>query len=487
MTLEKLDILSIRMSKDHPSRRDLLKAGAFGYAAMNLPTSLIAEESKAETPWLKKAREVDDWLHSMRIEGPEGQVSYKLAVGSDKAETNLYSGSAGVLYFLKAMNEFAPSDRVKTDAEGTTSYLLKSLDSLNDDSDLGLYTGACGLAQILEVPTYDPDERYAVLSRIGEHTLKRWSNRSSKPEPFASNDIISGLAGMALLAQDERSWVPISKGYGPGDRPGTLFLRRFCEELIKRADQSGKGWRWGHAQGVTRNMPNFSHGTAGVAYAFAAKYQGYGRPEVVTSPIEKYLIAALKGAQYLHSIADTSNGGYKVFYDNIVEPPLYYMGYCHGPIGTARLFIKLHQCLPKEDWLEWAERCAKSVMDSECERHETPGFWNNHGICCGNAGVAMFFMDMYRQTKKQVYLDYAKAHIAVIDAKATVDKQGRRWTWAENRKSPKVLSTQTGLMQGAAGVGLMYLNMHALEKGLAWKHRLPDDPWLMTKEPKPRL
>lgn len=464
------DILSNRMSSHRLSRRDLLKAGALGFAAMNLPTPSFAQEpQKASGEWLKKAQEVYAWLRTMRIEGTDLQVSYKVAEGVNQSEPSLYSGTAGVLLFLHALNEVSMTSETDSDRRGASNYIRYSMAKKGAEPDFGLYTGSSGFTRLLDNPRLSYPQSYGYMKAIGKSVLEHWKRRQAEPNVFASNDIISGLAGLSLMVQSKSESHAFDIDSDTPTGIGPLFEKGLCDELIARADKTGKGWRWGYVQGVTRNMPNFSHGTAGVAYALAVKFVGFQN--------EQYLEGALKGVEYLQSVADTSNGGYKVFYDNVIDPPLFYLGYCHGPIGTARLFIKLHQIQPEKGWLELAERCAKSVMDSECDKHETTGFWNNHGICCGNAGVAMFFMDMYRETKKQAYLDYAKAHIAVIDARATVDEKGRRWTWAENRKSPKDLSTQTGLMQGAAGVGLMYLNMHALVNGRDWTHRLPDDPW----------
>lgn len=36
---------------------------------------------------------------------------------------------------------------------------------------------------------------------------------------------------------------------------------------------------------------------------------------------------------------------------------------------------------------------------------------------------------------------------------------------------------QTGYMQGAAGIGMLFLQMDAMDKGQPWTLRLPDSPF----------
>lgn len=43
---------------------------------------------------------------------------------------------------------------------------------------------------------------------------------------------------------------------------------------------------------------------------------------------------------------------------------------------------------------------------------------------------------------------------------------------------PDEVAAQTGYEQGAAGIGLFLLEMHALDSGRAYAPRLPDDPFL---------
>jgi hypothetical protein len=52
-----------------------------------------------------------------------------------------------------------------------------------------------------------------------------------------------------------------------------------------------------------------------------------------------------------------------------------------------------------------------------------------------------------------------------------------KWIQAEHRTRPELLVAQTGLMQGAAGIGLYLLHLDALERGQHIKIVLPDTPF----------
>jgi lantibiotic modifying enzyme len=224
---------------------------------------------------------------------------------------------------------------------------------------------------------------------------------------------------------------------------------------------------WAYQVGATRVMPNFSHGTAGVAYALATLATRTGE--------SAHIDAAHSGVQYLMGVADTS-AGFRVFYDNIIDPPIYYLGWCHGPVGTARLFLRYHALDPGGGWDRLALDCASAVIASGIDAGPTPGFWNNLGVCCGNAGVAMFFLRLGRRTGRREFAAYARRHAAVVASRAACDDAGCRWTFAEHRRRPDELSTQTGLMQGAAGIGLLELSLAADERGDEQPATLPDDP-----------
>ena len=63
-------------------------------------------------------------------------------------------------------------------------------------------------------------------------------------------------------------------------------------------------------------------------------------------------------------------------------------------------------------------------------------------------------------------------------ARAARDERGTRWVQAENRIEPDTLVAQTGYMQGASGVGSLFIHIDA-----ALQHRTspimwPDSPFV---------
>ena len=245
------------------------------------------------------------------------------------------------------------------------------------------------------------------------------------------------------------------------------------KRLIDLGNPVEEGLKWSMIPGYPRLMPNFSHGTAGVAYFLATLYQATRK--------KPFLDAALKGAAYLESITRKTENGCLIFHHEPGGEDLFYLGWCHGPPGTARLFYRLHAITGNSTWLDRMKRSAEAILNSGIPEKKTPGFWNNAGMCCGSAGVAEFFLDMHRITSDRRYLAFARRMTRHILAAATPSEKGLKWIQAEHRVKPDFLQAQTGYMQGAAGIGLWLLRFHAFLKGAAMDFHLPDAPGVQRK------
>src|SRR5205807_1241529 len=71
----------------------------------------------------------------------------------------------------------------------------------------------------------------------------------------------------------------------------------------------------------------------------------------------------------------------------------------------------------------------------------------------------------------------SRARAAARPRRAMRSEHGLRWIQAEHRVKPELLVAQTGWMQGAAGVGHMFLRMDAVDRHRKLSIRMPDSPF----------
>jgi lantibiotic modifying enzyme len=334
---------------------------------------------------------------------------------------------------------------------------------LEDETENGLYEGLAGIGFALnEASKVSGSVRYRDgARRCFDSIAKRARGVGSGIEWGNVTDIIAGGAGIGLTL------LYAARELGePSYRELAIKAGR---RLIELSNSEGKGLKWTMSPDYNRLMPNFSHGTAGVSYFLASLY--------LETKLREFLDAALKGATYLRSIAVTEGDVCLVFHDEPEGKNLFYLGWCHGPVGTARLFYRLFQATGDREWMRWVERCARGIMTSGIPEKQTPGFWNNVSQCCGSAGVAEFFLSLYAKTGRIEYRDFSRRVVKQLLSRATRDGTGLRWIQAEHRVRPELLIAQTGYMQGAAGIGALLLHLVRSEKGQPPSLRLPDDPF----------
>ena len=277
------------------------------------------------------------------------------------------------------------------------------------------------------------------------------------------NDIIGGTAGTGLFLLHASRTLASDEALALATRAG----RRLLEVGV--AEQGGT--KWTMSPEFPRLMPNFSHGTAGIAFFLAELYRA--------TRDRAFLDGALSGARYLRAVARTEGDVCLIFHHEPEEDGknLYYLGWCHGPAGTARFWYDLYTVTGDREWLEWTERSARGIMTSGIPEKQTPGFWNNVSQCCGSAGVAAFFVSLHQATGKPEYLAFARKVTADLVDRATHDAAGTRWVQAEHRVRPELLVAQTGWMQGASGIGAWLLQMDGFDKGRKPFVVFPDNPF----------
>lgn len=410
-------------------------------------------------PYLSAAEDAARWVRSTGIRTNAG-LTWPSDPADPKSATDLYSGTPGVILFLLELHHATGKPEYLAEARAGADALLAALPA---EKDTGLYTGIAGIGFTLgEAYRATKDEKYREGMRTAVRMLtERATDKGAGVQWSDVTDIISGGAGTGLFL--------LHAGKILNDPAATKLAARAADRLIELGVPEYDGLRWSMDPKFPRRMPNFSHGTAGIAYFLARVYD--------ETRTRKYLDASILGGRYLQAIARTVGDICLIPHNQPDGLDLYYLGWCHGPAGTARLWYQLAQSSGDRQWMRWVERSANALTRSGIPEQRTPGFWNNVSQCCGSAGVAQFFLDLYRVRSDAAYLAFAKKMTADLLARGTRDDKGLRWIQAEHRVRPELLIAQTGYMQGAAGIGVWLLRLDAAENGRATFIRLPDSPF----------
>jgi lantibiotic modifying enzyme len=430
--------------------------------AMSLLVSVLPSPSADDRPHLAVAIDAARFIQASAVATPHGTTWPANPADRGSIGTDLYSGSAGVVLFFVELHRATGDSAHLATATAGADELLASLDR---QADAGLYTGLAGIGFVLsEVGRHTASAKYREGARRVVAILEaRAVDRGAGVEWNDTTDVISGSAGIGLFLLYAAEALDAPEARTLAARAGRRLLER------GRDDSGGRKWPMDGTS--AQLLPNFSHGTAGVAYFLATLYQA--------TKERAFLDGALAGAAYLKAIAQTGGDVCLIYHHEPDEAGrrLYYLGWCHGPAGTARLWYRLWQATGNRAWLDWASKSARAIVTSGIPEQPTPGFWNNVGVCCGSAGVAEFFLAHHRATGDAASLAFARRVSAQILASATRDASGIRWPHAEHRARPAGIVAQTGWMQGAAGIGAWFLHVDAFERGAAPPIRFPDSPF----------
>ncbi len=456
-------------SQSGVSRREVVAglAAAAALAATARAGSAAAAQPQ-ERPYLDAALRAERWLSRHAVTTPAG-VTWPADPDDPKSvQNNLYTGSPGVVLFYLELYKVTGDTKALELAKQGAAYLA---DAANGPGAVtafaggaaGLYTGLAGILYVLERTARaanEPTYREAAVSGLA--LLKRLARPTRSGIAWSdSNDIISGTAGIGLTLL----WA--ADALGDGD--AIVLAAAAGRTLLDNGISAKGGLTWSISPTVPRKYPNFSHGAAGVSYFLASLYEATND--------RRFLDGAIAGATYLQAAAtETTGGGRMVFHSEPGNEQLYYLSWCHGPAGTARLFHKLGQVTRDRDWTRYVDRLTTATRDMKVPER-SPGFWNNISQCCGNCGVTEYLVSLYNLTGDTRHLDYARHIAGDTLSRATTDGDGLKWIQAEHRVQPENTVAQTGLMQGAAGVGLAMLH---LDGALAKREPfvvLPDSPW----------
>ncbi len=445
------------------------------HLAAQVPTS------PAKNPDLNSAQianQIFHWLARVRrteLDPPRWPIAIDTP---DQFAANLYSGEAGIFLFL---DQYAAATADPQAAELTDElgkFLAGQLARDEATQDLGLFTGATGLAHVL-LKAHDRTSVHMYSHAIDRHVqLLADRQRVVAQQPQLaiawndSTDIISGASGIGLF-------LLAAHARGRGAGKGLPLAVAAGDGLLLQAQEfplpgGAAGLRWQMQPDFPREMPNYSHGTAGVCDFLIRLHAACADPQDPSGHANydgRFARAAAAGGRYLVHCTQQSRQPPWIPHHFPGGEDLIYWGWCHGPTGTAAVLRRLNDYLPQDQGISLAQQAAARLLAAKPSSQRGEGFWDNPGVCCGSAGVGLFLLNEYRTTHDARYLNEAQQIAADLLRRATRDSndpptEELSWTTAEHRVRPEFRQTQTGLMQGAAGIGLFFLQLDAAERGV---------------------
>ena len=359
---------------------------------------------------------------------------------------SLYQGVGG---FALLFAEIRLTRRLSAEEEVLAEAVRRRLvEHAADHVDPSLYFGLAGDATALKVLGTQDDVDVPLSLLAARATPAGWSAPlTAGGDPVPLTDVVLGAAGITMAA----GWA--------GGADSTAVVAAGAHAMLEAADERPTGLDWPMQVGVPRSerarMPNYSHGTAGVAAALALAAEHLGRADLLDT--------AVRGAEHLVALADLADDGFLLpTMDPHTDPDveLVTFTWCHGPAGTSYLWPALQRAgvdrVAGVAVEEWWERCLRSVMTSGIPERLRPGFWDNDGRCCGTSGVGEVFLDAAQRVAgagaERAYVDFAGRLGDALLERVVRDDEGARWRFVEHRNEEPLLDPSPGWMQGAMGI-----------------------------------
>ena len=408
---------------------------------------------------------------------PEGQDGYREDVPMFTSKS-MYDGSAGIGIFLIRLYEATSDERWLKEAEEAAAHIIATQvgpewyeHTLHSEVKgiipvpgwaAGAYNGPVGEAYFLEdlyQVTRKQEYRDFVLRTAD--VLMEAASRDERGLFWSEQEDITADGGFIVFLDIVYRRTGIRKYLD--------FASEAAERIAKdalNAPNGGKFWKLLDLSMIDfpkdTTFPNWSHGTTGTAWMFAALYQDTGKQE--------FLELAKAGLEYAMNISVGDEKGRLIPYqDHPVTGPTYdkyYLSTCHGPVGSTLAFREVYEVTGEELYKNWTIELSRGIVKAGAPERHSWGFWNCQCQCCGTAGILEHFAEMYEYTGEKEFYDYMIRTADVLLSDSDHRTPGSR-TWYDSwwRTIPTRVVSYPGLYVGAAGCGSSLLRAYAALTG----------------------
>lgn len=436
--------------------------------------------------YLRAAIETANWIDTLAVKTEHGRIWKALPEGQDGyredvpmfTSKSMYDGSAGIGIFLIRLYEATSDERWLKEAEEAAAHIIATQvgpewyeHTLHSEVKgiipvpgwaAGAYNGPVGEAYFLEdlyQVTRKQEYRDFVLRTAD--VLMEVASRDERGLFWSEQEDITADGGFIVFLDIVYRRTGIRKYLD--------FASAAAERIAKdalNAPNGGKFWKLLDLSMIDfpkdTTFPNWSHGTTGTAWMFAALYQDTGKQE--------FLELAKAGLEYAMNISVGDEKGRLIPYqDHPVTGPTYdkyYLSTCHGPVGSTLAFREVYEVTGEELYKNWTIELSRGIVKAGAPERHSWGFWNCQCQCCGTAGILEHFAEMYEYTGEKEFYDYMIRTADVLLSDSDHRTQGSR-TWYDSwwRTIPTRVVSYPGLYVGAAGCGSSLLRAYAALTG----------------------
>lgn len=436
--------------------------------------------------YLQAAIETANWIDTLAVKTEHGRIWKALPEGQDGyredvpmfTSKSMYDGSAGIGIFLIRLYEATSDERWLKEAEEAAAHIIATQvgpewyeHTLHSEVKgiipvpgwaAGAYNGPVGEAYFLEdlyLVTRKQEYRDFVLRTAD--VLMEAASRDERGLFWSEQEDITADGGFIVFLDIVYRRTGIRKYLD--------FASEAAERIAKdalNAPNGGKFWKLLDLSMIDfpkdTTFPNWSHGTTGTAWMFAALYQDTGKKE--------FLELAKAGLEYAMNISVGDEKGRLIPYqDHPVTGPTYdkyYLSTCHGPVGSTLAFREVYEVTGEELYKNWTVELSRGIVKAGAPERHSWGFWNCQCQCCGTAGILEHFAEMYEYTGEKEFYDYMIRTADVLLSDSDHRTPGSR-TWYDSwwRTIPTRVVSYPGLYVGAAGCGSSLLRAYAALTG----------------------
>jgi hypothetical protein len=391
----------------------------------------------------------------------------------EKFRVGMHSGIGGLAHTLAEIKRTRPWTAEETALASAIADQVRA--SIPAEASITYFDGLVSAIGVLTA-LGEPGVR-GVLDRIaGLTTADGWHEGFLDPPQYlpdaVANDATLGTGAVLMAAL----WA------GRQGEDARALAGRAADLLLAEKEELGN-WQFIPRRFWTEpeqkvEMPNFSHGLAGIAALLAVAGVDLDRPDLIG--------AAQAGAEHLVTLGINDDKGFRV--PRVIpwaerHGDEYTYNWCHGGPGTSLLFRALEYAgvgeVAGETPAVWHRRCLDSVRHSGVPERLYPGFWDNDGRCCGTAGAGDAFLDAWHRDGDERDLEFAVRLADALVERAFQDDGLAYWRFVEHRNEDPLLPAGVGWMQGVAGIAAYLFRLqHVVDGGTDAVERM-DNWWAL--------